>query len=180
MCADAGVDRAHLVGTGLGGVVALAYALEFQRVASLTLLGATAEGERIDPPGPVDRTDERALWESLAQVFSPAFIDGQPEAIERIVEWRRTDDADEAGWRAQASTLDGVDLRDRLAEITIPVLVCHGSADRVVPTEAGVALARDLPRGELRAFDGAGHLVGIERSRPVNDALGGFLERVSE
>lgn len=179
VCVAAGIDRAHLVGSGLGGLIALEYALAFGRVASLTLLGTPATGERIDPPGPIDRDDERALRESLRAVFSPEFVREQPEVIDGIVEWRRVDDADEDGWRAQAAALEGVDLRERLVEIRVPALVLHGTADRVVPVEAGETLARGLPRGEERTFEGAGHLVGIERSRPVNDALSGFLEDVS-
>ncbi|PSQ09175.1 alpha/beta hydrolase, partial [Halobacteriales archaeon QS_5_70_15] len=63
-----------------------------------------------------------------------------------------------------------------LYEVDQPALVVHGTADAVWPPAGGAALAADLPRGRHVPVEGAGHLVGVERSRTVNDLLTGFLE----
>lgn len=178
--ADHGVRRVHLVGLGLGGMVALQYALDYGRARTLVLVGTAADGDAIDrtaleaafaPPG-----DPTALRESLAAALSAEFRETHPEAVDEIVEWRTDDDADRTGWEAQSAAAEGFDATGRLYEVTIPALVVHGGADRIVPAAAGERLADDLPRGEYRRYEGAGHLVTVERSRPVNDALLGFLE----
>jgi len=172
--ADAGVRRAHLVGCGTGGLVCLAHALEYDRAASLSLLGTPARGAAVDADALATlHGDGRAALEAG---LSAAFLDEHPDAVEQLLAWRTEEDADEAVWRAQHRAVADLDLTDRLHEVTVPALVCHGTADRVVPAAAGEALAEGLPRGTWRAFEGTGHLVGVERSRPVNDALVGHLE----
>jgi pimeloyl-ACP methyl ester carboxylesterase len=169
--ADAGVRRAHLVSRGLGGLVALRYALSRTRAASLTLAGAAAHA------GAVDRDALEAFLDgALDPALSRPFLAAHPDVAERIAAWRATEDAPEATWRAQVDALATVDVRDRCHEVTVPALVCHGTADRVVPVAAGESLAAALPRGRWRAFEDAGHLVTVERSRPLNDALLAHLD----
>lgn len=187
-----GARRAHLVGAGLGGLVALRYALDYGRARSLALLGTAAGGPHL-PEQPVDRLfapkdDPGALRRTLEPVLSEAFRAAQPDVVEGIVAWRagrtpddapdataEAGDAPEAGWRAQAAAIEGADLRDALVEIAAPALVVHGTADAVWPEAGGEALADGLPRGKFEPIEGAGHLVGVERSRTVNDRLVGFL-----
>lgn len=176
---DHGARSAHLVGAGLGGMVALQYALSYGRAETLTLLGTAAAGAGVDVEAlerlfaPPDDAD--ALRDSLDPAFSPAFFEEQPPAVDGIVDWRAEDDADEEGWQAQVAAVTAFDLRDRLYEITQPALVLHGREDPVVPVDAGEDLAEALPRGEFESVDGR-HLFFVERSRPVNDTLLGFLD----
>lgn len=177
--ADHGVREAHLVGSGLGGMVAVEYALEYGRAATLSLFGTAAAGEGL-PAVPRERAyaprdDPDALRDSLAPVLSAAFRSEHPDVLDSIAEWRGEDDADRPARTAQSAAMDAFDRRDDLYEVTVPVLVVHGEADELVPVERGRDLAAGLPRGELETFEGAGHLVGVERSRPVNDRLTGFL-----
>jgi len=183
-----GARRAHLVGAGLGGLVALRYAREYGRARSLALL-ATAAGEPHLPERPVERLyaprdDPDALRRTLAPVLTGAFREAHPDVVDAVVDWRAGSragdaggDAPRAGWRAQAAALEDADLRDGLVEITEPALVVHGTADAVWPTDGGAALASGLPRGRYEIVDGGPHLVGVERSRAVNDLLVGFLEQ---
>lgn len=181
---DAGVGRAHLVGSGLGGAVALTHALEYARARTLTLFGTPTGGADLpddgDDPGVsalcADPGDRTALRASLADLLSAEFREGHPDVVEGILDWRAEDDAGPGACRWQAAALEGFDVRDRLYEVTEPALVVHGGADRVVPVEAGERLAAGLPRGTFERYDGAGHLAFVERSRPVNDRLVGFLE----
>ncbi|HXG42366.1 MAG: alpha/beta hydrolase [Dehalococcoidia bacterium] len=55
-----------------------------------------------------------------------------------------------------AAYLD-IDLRPRLGEVRAPAIVVHGDADRVVPLEWGIELARMLPAAELAVVPGAPH-----------------------
>ncbi|MGQ4556421.1 alpha/beta fold hydrolase [Halobellus sp. GM3] len=172
----AGVRSAHVVGAGLGGMVALQTALDTARVNSLALVGTAARGEGLGlEPLWADPGDDSALEASLAAGFSEAFADAHPDAVAQIVEWRGEEDARRDAWEAQAAAVAAFDVADRLYEITEPALVVHGGEDAVWPRSRASALADDLPRGAYREIEGAGHLAHIEASRRVNDDLVAFL-----
>lgn len=174
--ADHGARNAHLVGAGLGGMVALQTAFSSSRTASLTLVGTAASGDGIDPsPLYGTPTNPQELRASLDAAFSVEFFDEQPDVIDQIVAWRSEEDAARTAWEAQAAAVERFDVSDRLYEMTTPTLVLHGSDDAVWPVERGRELAEGLPRGSFEVIDGAGHLAHVEHSRVVNDRLLDFL-----
>jgi pimeloyl-ACP methyl ester carboxylesterase len=169
---DHGASSVHVVGRGLGGMVALELARVSSRPSTLTLLGTAAHGDGLDLDPVYARPDDSdGLASSLAAVLSRAFLDAHPDAVERIVDWRAAEDAAPDAFAAQRAAVAAFDVRDSLYEITTPALVVHGGDDRVWPPARGEALAEGLPRGSYVELDGAGHLVGVERSRVVNDYL---------
>lgn len=175
--ADAGVRNAHVVGYGLGGAVALHYALTSNRPASLVLLGTAATGDAFNPDALwADPDDPAAVESSLDGLFSARFREERPDVLDRIADWRVAEDASPAVFDAQRAALDRFDVGDRLYEITTPALVLHGGADAVCPASYGETLAEGLPRGEYHEAPDAGHLVGIEASAFVNDELRGWLD----
>jgi pimeloyl-ACP methyl ester carboxylesterase len=174
--ADHGVGEACVVGAGLGGMVALEYARRYGRADALALFGTGASGDAVDREALdslfAPRTDDTALRASLESAFA-ASVD--PAVVDRIVDWRRGDDADRAGWTAQTAAMTGFDLSESLYEITTPARVFHGERDAVVPVETGRKLAERLPRGSFTPVDG-GHLSFVESARAVDDALLDALE----
>lgn len=184
--ADHDVRNAHLVGCGLGGMVALDYAQRYSRAETLTLIGTSPGGDeaernldRLDDAF-ATRDDEEALASSLKAVLSADFREQEPDAVERIAAWRAEDDADRAAWEAQAAAFESYAPRDPLYETTLPTLVVHGEDDEIVPFSNAEVLDRELPRSELESAPGAGHLVGVERPTGVNDVVIGFLEDHTE
>jgi pimeloyl-ACP methyl ester carboxylesterase len=165
---DAEVRAAHLVGHGLGGAVALAYAREYNRARSLTLIATPASGEV------VDTTELERLfsddWPEVA--FSQAYVGVAPR--DEIEGWR---DLDDAGPDARRALYDAYEAFDPggLYEYETPALVLGPVDSPVVPEAACEALARGLPRGEYEAVEGR-HLAHLEHSVAVNDRLLGFLE----
>ncbi|MDL5362820.1 alpha/beta fold hydrolase [Halalkalicoccus sp. NIPERK01] len=184
--ADHGSPRVHLVGAGLGGMVALQYAREYGRARSLTLIGTSPGGPRADlPEGAREElfappTDPEALRDSLSALLSDDFVSEHPDVIEGIVEWRAAGDAARAGWEAQNAAFETFDASDWLYEVTVPALVLHGEDDGIVPVQNARLLAEGLPKATREVYEGAGHGVWIERSRPVNDRLSGFFESIPE
>jgi pimeloyl-ACP methyl ester carboxylesterase len=171
-----GASGVHVVGFGLGGMAALELALTSSRVRGLALVGTAAHGDGL----PLDAAyappdDADGLHSSLSAALSPAFLDAHPDAIERILSWRTEEDATPDAFAAQRAAVEAFDVRDRLHEVTVPALVVHGGDDRVWPPERAAALAEGLPRGSHVELDGAGHLVGVERSRVVTDRLWDLL-----
>jgi pimeloyl-ACP methyl ester carboxylesterase len=173
VCAAEGIRNAHLVGYGLGGMVALTAALTSSRPASLALLGTPPAGDAYNPDGVwADPTDPAAVERSLSGLLSPDFREAHPDALSRIAEWRLAEDADR---EAYVAAVNGFDLADDLFEVTTPALVVHGGDDTACPVTAGETLAEGLPRGEFHSIEGARHLVGVEASAAVNDLLVGWL-----
>jgi pimeloyl-ACP methyl ester carboxylesterase len=176
--ADHGARSVHLVGAGLGGQVAVEYAREHGRADTLALFGtprsvADIDGDALDRVW-ADPGDAGALRSSLSTLFAPETVASHPEEMDRIVGWRREDDADAEGWAAQRAALLDHTLTD-CYEVTTPALVCHGTEDAVVDPAAGEALAEALPNGTHRAVDG-GHCAFVESAQAVTDTLVGHLE----
>ena len=176
--ANADVPRVHVVGAGLGGMVALRYAREYARARSLTLVGTAASGETVDTDAlsALHPKDPTRLRESLSLAFTDDFL-AETRLVDDVVEWRREEDA--VG-DALTGHLDAVRDFDAgpLYEIGLPALVLHGVDDPVVSPEAGRALAADLPRGRFDAVEGK-RCCYVEHSAVVSDAIDRFVDGVS-
>lgn len=176
---DAGADRAHLVGAGLGGMVALRYAREYGRARSLALFGTAASGGAVDRAAlhdlHPDADDAAALRESLAGAFSADFRD-RSAIVEAVLEWRRAEDATGEALTCQLEAMLDFNAGP-LHEVSLPAVVFHGLEDPVVTPDGGAALAEGLPRGEFVAVEGR-HLAHVEAGSAVTDRLVGFHESV--
>lgn len=178
---DLGVRTAHLVGYGLGGMVALQYAMESERAESLAVVGTPPAGDGLNARALwADPDDPRAVETTLEAALSSEFQTQQPDVLRQITEWRVAEDASEPVWDAQHAALEEFDIADRLYELTTPTKVLHGTEDDVCPTQYGETLAEGLPRGEFVPVSGAGHLAHVEQSRTVNDELLGWLDEQSD
>lgn len=82
--------------------------------------------------------------------------------------WRNTD------WRAMRSfrfAMEGFDVRQRLPEVRVPVIVLHGTSDSLFPLRTAQELAGGLPNAELRVVEGAGHGLPITHGEEVVRAV---------
>jgi len=171
---DHGVRSAHLVGAGLGGMVALQYAHEYNRARTLTLYNTAASGSDVD----ADALDALALdhgpEQSLDGAFSPQFRQNGADLVDRITGWRREEDATGDAFAAQAAAMADFSAPP-LYEVTVPAELYYGVDDPVVPTDAAESLARDLPRGTAEAVEGR-HCSFVEHATAVTDRLVAFLD----
>jgi len=186
--ADAGADTAHLVGAEMGGMIALQYALEYDRAISLTLMATHPGGpdaeptpqtvrERLFDPRP-DIDEEARIRKQLRPMLSDSYLDRYSDIVDQIVEWRVQSDASERARDWQAAAIEDFDVSDRLEEIELPTLVMSPTGDEVVPPENGELLADRLPNAELLTFRNAPHLFFIEEAIQVNEHLAMFLADV--
>ena len=91
--------------------------------------------------------------------------------------WRNTD------WRAMRAyrlAMSGLDLRDRLASLTIPTMILHGTDDALFPIQVARDLAARLPNAHLRVVEGAGHVLPLTHGEVVVEAVEELLERAQE
>ncbi|MFC7212864.1 alpha/beta fold hydrolase [Saliphagus sp. GCM10025334] len=184
--ADAGVDRAHLIGASMGGMIAQRYALEYDRAATLSLLCTTPGGpEAVPVPEetqaaifavPEDGDERERIRHRMAPAVSDTFFEENPDVTEDIVDWRLESDASDAARKAQAAGVAEFDVADEVSALDVPVVILHGSDDRVVPVENGRLLENLIPHARLEVCDGGHHLFFVERSDWVNDRVVDFLE----
>jgi pimeloyl-ACP methyl ester carboxylesterase len=165
-----GVDKAHVVGASMGGMIAQTVAIRHPaRVASLVSImsntGARLSGQPALAVYPVllkAAPDEREKFaEHVARTFdkigSPGFernLDEVRDLARRSFD-RGRDPA--AAGRQLAAIIASPNRGKRLGEITAPTLVIHGKADKLVRPSGGRATARKIPDARLMLIDGMGH-----------------------
>jgi pimeloyl-ACP methyl ester carboxylesterase len=164
------IDRAHVVGASMGGMIAQTVAARHpERVLSLVSLmsntGALWSGQpslRLYPTllarAPRDREGYvRHVASLLDLIGSPAFA--RDEAETRALAERSFDRGlNPAGaGRQLAAIIASGDRTPLLRTIAVPTLVVHGTSDRLVPPSGGRATARAIPGARLLTIEGMGH-----------------------
>lgn len=166
-----GINKAHIVGASMGGMIAqLIAALHAERCLSLTsimsttgnrrLPRATREATQLLINRPQDPSEETAIRHGLnvwSVIGSPAYPPEPEDLKERLRRsWRRS--VYPRGYRHQmAAIVANGDRRRLLKKITAPTLVIHGNADVLVPVEGGIDTAKNIPGARLEIIDGMGH-----------------------
>ncbi|WP_128477739.1 alpha/beta fold hydrolase [Halorussus pelagicus] len=180
-----GAERAHVVGASMGGMIVQQYALDYDRAESLGLLCTSPGGDEApETPEetqarmfgvPEDADEREAIRYKMKPAMTDEFWAENDDLIESIVDWRLAGDASDAAREAQAAGVARFDASDRLGDIEVPVLVAHGTADRVLPVENADLLYEALPSAQRARFEDGSHLFFIEQAETVNDRLAEFL-----
>ncbi|MEO6091069.1 MAG: alpha/beta fold hydrolase, partial [Umezawaea sp.] len=168
-----GVDRAHLVGMSMGGMIAQTVAADHpDRVATLTSIFSTtghrdvghlARSTMLRMAKPPARTAEESVQRHLsmlAHIGSTAFPpDPVLEREWATGMWSRGDGVRaRAGVPRQISAIQASgDRTARLRRITAPTLVVHGDVDRMVHASGGRATADAIPGARHVEITGMGH-----------------------
>jgi pimeloyl-ACP methyl ester carboxylesterase len=178
---EAGIERAHVVGTSLGGMIAQELALRTERVERLVLVCTTPGGRSAVPMPEVTAKliAEAASMEplvALRRFVENALAPGAPEElVERILAHRLRTAQSPTAWAAQAAAGVSFDACDRLPELRAPTLVLHGTEDVVVDPANSTLLAGRLPDARLEWFPGCGHLLFWEHPERFVALVGEFL-----
>ncbi len=175
----AGVERAHVYGISLGGVIALQLALESpDRVTSL-VLGATGIFSADKKRAPKAAQAVFRLPRGVLLALTKRRLYGAscpPEAMAADLAMLRRDTWERRALVAQQNGLrEYVVTTEQVASLTMPALVLHGSADQVAKPEWGQELAATLPDARHISYDGVGHnylvAVGDRANADVLDFL---------
>ena len=172
------IDRAHVCGLSLGGVVAIAMAHHApERCASLILADTFAvhpDGKAIYERGIAASNDLRAMAEARADVLlaQPADPSLRSEVVETMAR------IDPVAYRIGAEAVWLADQRGRAADIRVPTLVLCGAEDRITPPVLSDELAGLIPGARLEVIDRAGHLSNMERPEEFNARVGDFIRAV--
>ena len=164
-----GLGRVHVLGVSMGGMVAQELALGWPELIHTLTIGCSYPGG----PGAAVLTSEAA-----ASLFQN---EGGPDAVIQAswqinlgkryrdgdVDGRRFDDFRSSVLRRrvagvviqmQALALASNETQSRLADITNPTLVVHGTDDRMLPHVNSEIIAARIPGARLELWEDVGHL----------------------
>ena len=175
-----GIERAHICGLSLGGVVAIAmHHAARSSCASLILADSFAvhpEGHAIYERSIAASGNLRAMAEARVGVLiaEPAACEVRSEVIETMsrIDPRSYCIGAEAVWLA--------DQRDRAQAIEVPALILVGDQDLVTPLELSNELVDLIPHARMQVIAGAGHLTNLEKPQQFNEIVDHFLCEVEE
>lgn len=169
------VPEAHIVGMSLGGMIGQLVALQYsQRVASLTAVSTSPFGEDTsDLPQTTEAYMAHAAgfsavdWADKTQVIDfmvkdARMLAGSAGSFDETAA-RRFIEQDYDRTRNYPSVTNHFMLQGgnawhgRLAELSVPLLVIHGSSDPVFPIDHGLRLAQTVDEAEFLRLEGGGH-----------------------
>ena len=184
----AGIERAHIVGASMGGVIAqIIGVLPPDRVQSLVLACTACRhhewrrellaewGERVTQTGMTALTDDGMRWligprlhrrfGVFVNVLARVLVQTKPQAF--------------------AAQVDAIlampdDMRNELHTITAPTLVITGSQDTLTPLGDAEELAELISGSRLYVLRGAAHGLMAETPNAFNDAVLRFIDAVDE
>jgi pimeloyl-ACP methyl ester carboxylesterase len=180
---DLAVERAHVVGASMGGMIAQQLAISHpDRVATLTSIMSTTGEPSIGLPtaeameallAPPAQTRDEAADARVrhAHVWgSPGLFDEERIRAFSNALWDRDHDA--AGVARQVAAIMASGSRaEGLAALDVPTLVIHGTADTLVQPSGGERTAEVVPDAKLLFVEGMGHDLPLPLWDQVVDAI---------
>ena len=178
------VEKVHVLGRSLGGIVAQIIASDFpERVKSLTIIMSTS----LNPVLPQTKAEVMELMLRPMPSFKEEldlYLDQRLEFVKAIAgsrfpiqieeekilkDLKRAPSANILG-QICAMTLTSYDL-DRLQKIKTPTLVVHGSEDSIFPLACGKDIANSISNACFMEIEGMGHSLPNDLNTMVIDAF---------
>lgn len=184
----AGIDRTHVVGHSLGGMIAQVLAAEHpDRVLSLISVSATS-GEPGLPFGPAmaamsePPTDSSApMADQLARYYRiyEGAAERMPDAevAARVAADMAVQDPNAAERQMTAAIHTG-DRRALLRSVELPALVLHGGEDPWFPLVHAESTAAALGGAQTGVIDEMGHIISDAVAPAVATRIADFVERL--
>ncbi|GAA4727501.1 alpha/beta hydrolase [Nocardioides endophyticus] len=171
-----GYERAHLLGTSYGGIVAMHAALDYPERFSSLSLAACAPNAEFGGPGmatllKLDPQERRSFMVDMlittqGQIDNPGLLDRA-----RSVLAPRTPEQNARRMEAVATH----DVLDRLVDLDVPTLLIHGTDDPLIVVEAAHEMAKRIPNSRMELIEGGRHGIATEFPQLVGGAVREFV-----
>ncbi len=165
-----GIDKAHVVGASMGGMIGQILAARFgERVISLTSIMSSSGNPKL--PGPSKEVVRLMVKRSLGKapptvessmafwrlIGSPDYQPSDDELRNKILASLERSNHPEGYSRHLAAIIANGSRVKMLRKITAPTLIIHGKDDVLVPVEGGIDTARQISGSRLEVIAGMGH-----------------------
>ncbi len=188
-----GIQRAHIVGASMGGMIAQLFAVNHpEKLLSLTSIMSTTGNPSLPPAKPdamavltnrPTTADPNILVDfgvrAARTIGSPAYPASEERLRARVRADYERSFSPHGAMRQMAAVIGGGDRRERLSHISAPTLVIHGDADPLVPVEGGRDTAAAISGAELLVIPGMGHDLPVELVPQIADAIAGIAAKAS-
>lgn len=187
----AGVDATHVYGISMGGMIAQKLALLYPNRIKSLILGCTSPGgiHQVQPDtevimtllsgASIPTTPLEAAWAIVPILYSEDFIKNHRDSISDHIETMIEIPTPPHGFMQQLQAILAHDTYEELDQISVPALIVHGDADRLIPFENGKMLAERIKGSELYIVPGAGHLYVTEAQEIVDGKVIDFIKQYS-
>lgn len=187
-----GLERAHVVGASLGGLIAQELAVTHpEMVDRLVLVCTTSNGPRSTRPSPwslipmlfaLRRTGNPAADTRRAfSIFAhPRWLHENPGEVEEYVAWRVAHPQPRFAFKRQRGAIRGFHRENRLGAITAPTLILHGDSDRIAPVANARVLGELIPNAEVVILEESGHACSFDQRTRFNETVLDFLTAAEE
>jgi 3-oxoadipate enol-lactonase len=179
------VQRAHVIGLSLGGVIAQTLAVEHPSRVNKLVLISTAHRF-----GPYVRDISTLLGNSLYRMpyamfqrtiellgTAPAYYDSHADSIDERLKIARRHRAPRAAVVRQLRCLAVSEVDEPYYRILAPTLVLAGEYDAMIPNCYGKRMADAIPGSEFHILQGCGHNAVEEMPQVVRPMIEEFLLR---
>ncbi len=186
-----GIDKAHVVGTSMGGMIAQTVAIEHpHRVKTLTsIMSAASRADSLS-------TDDDAVSASVSvDVSNPdTYVDLQLEGwratsgphFDAVYQRRLIQEAFDRcyhpqGWAFQMMAIVASGERlEKFKSVNLPILIIHGALDPLVLPERGKEMADSNPNAKWMLIEDMGHNLPRPRWDEIADAIADLARSASE
>ena len=163
------IERVHLGGISMGGVIAQRFALDHpDRVRSLILCSTsseiaaagTANWQRL-----ADAVEQRGFGagsRDASRSFAKSFAAAHPDIV--AAAGQQTARNEPRAYAAAARAMSDYHWTSELSRVRAPVLILQGLADQLTPPGGSVKMQRALPAARLLMFEDTGHNLPLERA----------------
>jgi pimeloyl-ACP methyl ester carboxylesterase len=165
------IERAHVVGASMGGMIAQVFAARYQhRIKTLGIIFSSNNQPLLPPPGfkqlqavttkPRDTSREGILANTVRVgkvIGSPAYEVPAEQAMAEAVESYERSYYPAGVARHFGAILGSGSLLAYDKQITAPTVVIHGKADKLMRPSGGRAIAKAIRRARFVTYDGMAH-----------------------
>lgn len=178
-----GIRKTHFVGLSMGGMIGQILGLKYPDLLQSLVLCDTMS--RVPP-------DAKPMWEerihtaetrgmeptvetTIGRWFTEPFRERRPDVIDKVRTMIRT--TPPQGYAGCCHAIAGLNLTDRLQDITVPTLIIVGEDDPGTPVAASRVIHEHIKGSELVILKSAAHLSNMEQPEAFNQALTPFLAK---
>ena len=177
------IDRAHVVGKSMGGMIAQWMAIKYPERVSRIVMGCSSAsrdkvGNGILKMGReiASKVGLRAVWfMALHLGYSRKYIEANIDRLNKVSELLTEDPEALEGYIGQSFACEGHDTTELLPGIKAPAFVMMGDSDLITAPERTRELSMLIPTAELCVFSDVGHGFWRERQQEVDSLVLHFL-----